>query len=174
MFFFKLYYYKGQLLYHHWQISPLTHLFYHIHPNCGWAPSWPWSYGSCIYNYLCNWCLSPLMLLVQLLLKARSTTLCDKVSQWLGAGRWFFPGPPVSSTNKTDRHDITEILLKVALSTINPTNQIVVHKKVGWMLYLSIIYGGTFTILLKYSYESTQNNRYFSHNMSIPIVYYNC
>jgi hypothetical protein len=26
---------------------------------------------------------------------------------------------PVSSTNKTDRHDITEILLKVALNTIN-------------------------------------------------------
>ena len=26
---------------------------------------------------------------------------------------------PVSSTNKTDRHDITEILLKVALSKIN-------------------------------------------------------
>jgi hypothetical protein len=29
---------------------------------------------------------------------------------------------PVSSTNKTDRHDITEILLKVALNTINQTN----------------------------------------------------
>jgi hypothetical protein len=31
----------------------------------------------------------------------------------------------VSSTNKTDRHDITEILLKVALNTIKPnqTNQ---------------------------------------------------
>jgi hypothetical protein len=27
---------------------------------------------------------------------------------------------PVSSTNKTDRHDITEILLKVALNTIKP------------------------------------------------------
>jgi hypothetical protein len=27
--------------------------------------------------------------------------------------------PPVSSINKTDRHDITEILLKVALNTIN-------------------------------------------------------
>jgi hypothetical protein len=25
----------------------------------------------------------------------------------------FFPGTPVSSTNKTDRHDVTEILLKV-------------------------------------------------------------
>jgi hypothetical protein len=40
--------------------------------------------------------------------------------QWLAAGRWFSAGPPVSSTNKTDRHDITEILLKVALNTIRP------------------------------------------------------
>jgi hypothetical protein len=31
-----------------------------------------------------------------------------------------FLGIPVSSTNKTDRHDITEILLKVALNTIIP------------------------------------------------------
>jgi len=23
-------------------------------------PSWPWSYGSWIFNYLCNQCLSPL------------------------------------------------------------------------------------------------------------------
>jgi hypothetical protein len=30
-------------------------------------------------------------------------------------------GRPVSSTNKTDRHDITEILLKVALNIIKPT-----------------------------------------------------
>jgi hypothetical protein len=33
------------------------------------------------------------------------------------AGRWFSPGTTVSSTNKTDRHDITEILLKVVLNT---------------------------------------------------------
>ena len=31
------------------------------------------------------------------------------------------PGSPISSTNKTDRHDITEILLKVALNTIKQT-----------------------------------------------------
>ena len=31
----------------------------------------------------------------------------------------FLKGTPVSSINKTDRHDITEILLKVALNTIN-------------------------------------------------------
>jgi hypothetical protein len=30
----------------------------------------------------------------------------------------FFPGPPVSSTNKTDRLNITEILLKVASNSI--------------------------------------------------------
>ena len=43
------------------------------------------------------------------------TTLCDQVCRGLGAGRWFSPGTPVSSNNKTDRHGITEILLKVAL-----------------------------------------------------------
>jgi hypothetical protein len=36
---------------------------------------------------------------------------------WIGekkAGLWFSPGILVSSANKTDHHDITEILLKVA------------------------------------------------------------
>jgi hypothetical protein len=42
------------------------------------------------------------------------------VCQWLETGRWFSLGNPVSSTNKTDCHDITEILLKVVLNTINP------------------------------------------------------
>jgi hypothetical protein len=37
-------------------------------------------------------------------------------------GWWFSPGTPVSSTNKTDRHDITEILLKVALNIIKQTS----------------------------------------------------
>ena len=34
----------------------------------------------------------------------------------------FSPGTPMSSTNKTVRHDITEILLKVALNTIAQTS----------------------------------------------------
>jgi hypothetical protein len=58
------------------------------------------------------------MLWARLPLRGRSTTLCDKVCQWLAAGRWFSPDPPVSSTNKTDRHDITEILLKMTLNTL--------------------------------------------------------
>jgi hypothetical protein len=38
----------------------------------------------------------------------------------------FFPGTPVSSTDKTDRHDITEILLKVkvALNTMTITQMV--------------------------------------------------
>jgi hypothetical protein len=38
------------------------------------------------------------------------------------AGWWFSPDPPVSSTNKTDHYDITEIVLKVVLNTIKQTN----------------------------------------------------
>jgi len=37
----------------------------------------------------------------------------------LARGWWFSPGAPASSTTKTGRHDIAEILLKVALNTIN-------------------------------------------------------
>jgi hypothetical protein len=33
----------------------------------------------------------------------------------LAHGRWFSLGTPASSTTKTGRHDIAEILLKVAL-----------------------------------------------------------
>jgi hypothetical protein len=39
----------------------------------------------------------------------------DKVYQLLAHGRWFSPGTPASPTTKTGRHDIAEILLKVAL-----------------------------------------------------------
>jgi hypothetical protein len=39
-------------------------------------------------------------------------------------------GPPFSSTNKTDRHDITEILLKVALNSIKPTNLVFIFSHV--------------------------------------------
>ena len=86
------------------------------------GPSWLWSHGSWIYNYLCHQCLSPLMLWVRISMRARCTILCDKVCQWIVTGWWFSPGPPVSSTNKTESQDITEILLKVALNSIKETN----------------------------------------------------
>jgi hypothetical protein len=44
---------------------------------------------------------------------------CDQVYQLLVHGQCFSPGTPVSSITKTGRHDIAEILLKVALNTKN-------------------------------------------------------
>ena len=43
----------------------------------------------------------------------------DEAYKLLAHGRWFSPGTPASSTTKTGRHDIAEILLKVALDTKN-------------------------------------------------------
>ena len=59
----------------------------------------------------------PLMLWVRISIRARCTTLYDKVCQRLATGWWFSPDPPVSSTNKT------EMLLKVALNTNKHTNK---------------------------------------------------
>jgi hypothetical protein len=44
------------------------------------------------------------------------TLLQQYISYILVVSRWFSPGTLVSSPNKTDCHDITEILLKVALN----------------------------------------------------------
>ena len=64
---------------------------------------WSWSYDNWIYNYLCNQCLSPLTLWVQIPhRRVLYTTLCDKVCQWLAAGLWFSLGTLVS--------DIIEII----------------------------------------------------------------
>ena len=41
----------------------------------------------------------------------------------LATGQWFSLGTPVSSTNKTDRHNIAEILLKVVINTIKQTKR---------------------------------------------------
>jgi hypothetical protein len=46
----------------------------------------------------------------------RLAAASDKVYQLLAHGQWF---SPASSTTKTDRHDIAEILLKVLLNTKN-------------------------------------------------------
>jgi hypothetical protein len=56
----------------------------------------------------------------------------DKVCQWLATGQWFSPDT-VSSTNKTDSQDITEIFLKVALNTITLTLR---SFEFGWLGFL--------------------------------------
>jgi hypothetical protein len=95
--------------------------------------------------------LSPLMLWLRLPLRARCTTLCDKVCQWLTVDRWFSPGPPVSPLNKTDRHDITVILLKVALNTIKTNKQIKCRHLPPQPYYLVSDYLGLFNWIINLS-----------------------
>jgi hypothetical protein len=45
----------------------------------------------------------------------RLAAASDRAYQLLAHGRWFSPSTPASSPTKTGRHDIAEILLKVAL-----------------------------------------------------------
>jgi hypothetical protein len=56
----------------------------------------------------------------------RLAAASDKVYQLPAHSRWFSPGTPASSTTKTGRHDIAEILLKVALSTKKTINQSII------------------------------------------------
>ena len=54
----------------------------------------------------------------------RLAAASDKVYQLLANDRWFSLGTSASSTTKTGRHDIDDILLKVALNnTVNQFNQ---------------------------------------------------
>ena len=62
------------------------------------------------------------------------------VSDLREVGGLFSPGPPVSSTDKTDRHDITEILLKVVLN--RKTNKLL-FTKLSSDLYFGNMYLGT-------------------------------
>ena len=80
-------------------------------------PSWSSSYGSWIYNYLCNLCLSPLTLWVWILFMAGGT-LGDKVCQHPAKGGGFSRCPPFSKTKKTYRHNIAEILLKAEVNAL--------------------------------------------------------
>jgi hypothetical protein len=56
----------------------------------------------------------------------------------LAHGRWFSPGTPASSTTKTGRHDIAEILLKVALKH-QKSNQSVQDSLSDTVLSLQVI-----------------------------------
>jgi hypothetical protein len=82
------------------------------------------TFKPCSFIFLCSGlknCFSNLW-------QEKISTSCGKVCQWHKAGRCFSLGLPVSSTNKTDRLDMTDILLKVALNTITITSTIMLSK----------------------------------------------
>jgi hypothetical protein len=62
----------------------------------------------------------------------RLAAASEKDYQLLVHGRWFSPGTPTSSTTNIGRHEIAEILQKVALNT---KNQIKSYIKVSNLFY---------------------------------------
>jgi hypothetical protein len=60
----------------------------------------------------------------------------------LAHGLWFSPGTPASSITKTGRHDIAEILLKVALKhqKSNQSSNANPHKR-------GVVFNATFNII---------------------------
>jgi hypothetical protein len=110
-----------------------------------------WLYCSWIYNYLCNQSISPLKFWVWIPLRRGSM---QRYVIKLMRQFWLSPGTLVSSTNKTDHHDITEILLKVALNTItlSPTlkwNRLKYRTTIwnnSWHVFTFIFYTSIFVI----------------------------
>jgi hypothetical protein len=69
----------------------------------------------------------------------RLAATSDKVYQLLANGWWFSLGTPASSTTKTGRHEIAEILLKVMLNTKNK-NENQWRVCTDYTFYLTFIY----------------------------------
>ena len=87
--------------------------------------SWSWSYGNWIYNYLVYAIGTYHHLFCEVqscLWRGVQHHVIKFVSDvWQVVG-FLLPDTPVFFTNETYNHDITEILLKVALNNIKPTN----------------------------------------------------
>ena len=121
--------------------------------------SWLWSHGSCVYNYLCDQCLSPTKLWVLAYVGVYS--IQHYVIKFV-TDLWQVSCFHVFSTNKTDHHDITEISLKVVLNTII----LILHpyfdsirKKHGFILKCDLrIY--VLTLLIKYIYKMMTRKQY--------------
>ena len=85
------------------------------------GPSWSWSYGSWIYNYIY---MSSVPFTTNVVTSNPTQAIQHYVIKFvsdLQQVSGFLRVLKIFSINKTDRQDITEILLKVALNTINQT-----------------------------------------------------
>jgi hypothetical protein len=87
-------------------------------------------------------------------------------------GQWFSPSTAVSSTNKTDCHDITEILLKVALNTITitPLTFSCKYNPHPFLLFSSIL--GKLLLLIKPVLPLNSNPRYSNLYKKKPTARY--
>jgi hypothetical protein len=88
----------------------------------------------------------------------------DKAYQLLAHGRWFSPGTSASSTTKTDRHDIAEILQKVALNTNNQVNQ---NHPLTQLSITILRYVSCFHLVLRYPPPKWKILRHYLHYLHV-------
>jgi hypothetical protein len=110
------------------------------------------------------------MLWVRISIRARFTTLCDNICQWVVAGRWLTLGS--STKKKTYRHDIAEILLKVALSTNKQNKNKLFAIMIAVTLLTSLVICSSYIILLliKLTFSSIWNHRQLWLSCLCPIL----
>jgi hypothetical protein len=63
----------------------------------------------------------------------------DTVYQLLAHGRWLSSGTPASSLTKTGRHELVEILVKVALNAKSPSIKNRYFSFMFWVCYVYIV-----------------------------------
>ena len=98
-------------------------------------------------------------------------TLIHYFLTWSATVRWFSPGTPVSSTNNTDHHDITEILLKVASNTIKPNNHLTCLSSRAYMTSFSFVSLDSFVPLTSFcTYISIWNSNWSALNIIWLII----
>ena len=89
----------------------LSFVSFFICPLCCHGSSWSWSYGSWMHSYLCNQCLSPLKVVSSNLVRGEMY----RSVAFSGYSGFLY-----------DRYDIAEILLKVALNTLNQPTKLTI------------------------------------------------
>ena len=108
------------------------------------------------------------------------TTYCHNVCQWPAADPRFSLDALVSYINKSDRHDMTDILLKVALNTIILTrpiyniDYIILACLLFWLFYSTFClrYFHTWTsVLVRYFFMTSRPGRCYFTKFNLNNIY---
>ena len=102
----------------------------------------------------------------------RLAAASDTVYQLLAHGRWFSPGTSASSNTTSGRHDIAEILLKVALTTKNQIKSLLKNEIVLYTVscYIEVSFKAGLTILLYF--EMLINSIFFLNITAVILISY--
>jgi hypothetical protein len=138
-----------------------------------WGPSWPWSYGSWIYNYICNQCLSPMMLWVRTPVHGEVYSIQHYVIKVGGFLRVLRSPPPMSELIKYDLNWTEHILIGLENKHSTLAHFVRILHRVGWFIVLDAIFNNISVIwltlrsvlLVEESGVPGENHRPLSHNV---------